>query len=499
MSASRDVVPFGRYCGRVVSRTTITQPSQGALPNRPSLELTVRISEGDYTGRVLTFPIWGEARMQRARSLRSEQRVVLAVTELRLKSGRMVNRVTDFWAADDSSAADVGTNGRGQITARGHVQTFDGGLKLPNDLRVRLERMGESSALDAEQSGSDVRAAAIAAELNVAGHGDDYRNGFFWVGAKHGRRTVIEYEPVLAALAEAGGEGCGQEPAFLSVFQYTADLRAHQEANTDGSLAGYRGRAWARWLAIDIDGDDSPGGLDRTLREAAKIVDVLSRQGIPLGRILVFFSGSRGVHILFPTAAFGAGPKADFEGAAKRTCLAIAELAGVTIDSAIYNPLAPLRAPNTRHEKSGLFKVLLPAGDLAHITAADVREMATSPRPFAMPDWRLRPLPVLVDVWMWACTAAPARLPAASERSDSDCFVFSDTIDLLVHGAPEGTRGERYFKAFMNVLECGCSPEFAAKLFGRSAQLCGYPGNEFMSQLDGAVKAHAVYGIGGKR
>jgi hypothetical protein len=65
---------------------------------------------------------------------------------------------------------------------------------------------------------------------------------------------------------------------------------------------------------------------------------------IPVRAILIFFSGSRGIHLYIKAGIVGAEPSDYFYLYAKMFCRRLAEAAGVIIDMAVYGPLQSLRA-----------------------------------------------------------------------------------------------------------------------------------------------------------
>jgi hypothetical protein len=190
-------------------------------------------------------------------------------------------------------------------------------------------------------------------------------------------------------------------------------------------------------------------------------------------------------------------PELVFQGAGA-VCGLIADLAGVTIDESLYSPLKSLRGPNTRHDASGLCKVFISQDELEALTSEDVIQMARQPRPFQVPDWRVAPAGLLVELWQWACRVDEApHLPTATAVRSSisragEPHLFAATLDLIVHGAPEGSRGSRFFRAAANLLDFDCPEELLIALLEPAANLSNYSPTEFMSQIQGAIKAHAV-------
>jgi hypothetical protein len=477
------LLPPGRYRCSLTARQGVKQLSVHG--NRTALELQAVVTDGPHAGHPLKFRVFGEAKMQRARGLRRGESLVAAVTQVVLESGVMVNRVVDFRAARDMSVIEVadgyGSGGRGEASGVG-VPQEEALREMAALLRVAMSRGAVVSGSTAGQEATSPLPRPMFA--------GEFATGCHRAGSKGGQRDLVEHDHVLGLYSACDPAVATGGPGFLGLYQYGGDIEDYRRANK-GSLAGYRGRCWARWLAIDLDGDDTDGALDKTLEDARTIVRTLLALGVPAEAILVFFSGSRGIHILWPSGVLAATPKDGFEGTVGLVCEAIARLCRVTIDPNLYNPLASLRAPNTRHEETGLYKVLLPTRDLGTLDAVAVKELAKEPRSFVMPDWVVRPVMALHDAWRMACGVDAGARRRAVTVTSGERRIFGDTFEVMVHGAPEGSRGMRFFKAAMNLLDFDCPEPLLHALLEPAARLSGYPMNEFTAQIDGAIKAHA--------
>lgn len=476
-------LPFGEYQCRVLGRQSIQVPSASGEA-RSTLELHVIVSSGPHSGHQLSFRVWGEGKTQRARSLRRDEPLIVNVAHVRLESGAIVHRVVDF--RTPSAACVLDDSGCGATTTATD-EACSGGLPLVQsapDLHDRLRGALTDTSTEPAPVVTTAPCPAFAAE---------FATGFHWLGAKSGQRSLIDYKHVFEQHAAMAATVHAGAPGFLSLCQYSCDIEAHAKAH-GGSLAGYRGCSWARWLAIDLDGDRTDAGLNRVIDESVRVTGALVALGVPAESILVFFSGGRGIHIMWPSSVVGASPVDGFEMIAGRVCQTIADLVGVAIDMNVYKPLAALRAPNTRHEESGLYKIALALDELATLDAAGIRELSRAPRPFVVPAWSFSPVPLLQGLWAWASQAAVVVRRKATAVASGDRRIFGDTFDLMVHGAADGSRGMRFFKAAMNLLDFGCPEPLLHALLEPAARLSGYPQNEFASQIDGALKAHAERG-----
>jgi hypothetical protein len=489
MPIHKELLPHGYYEATVTGRGAFG--SQGAGSDDTGIELGVTITKGPFANQPLTFKVWGQTKTRRAKSFKRGQVLRIYVIQHQLDDGRRVNRIVDFHAAASMTVIEAMSDGN---LPTGESSRLDIATKEQTEIPAVLWRRLRDAAQrrpTGEQVSNSSAADFLVAALTAGREewASKYRWGFHRSGGKSGTREIVEHEEQLHAYGDGSTAAVMQCDAYLSHFQYAEDLNTHQQASEKRSLAGYRGGAWSRRLTFDLDGDGTDAGLERALRDAYQLVDLLQAVGVPTYQILVFFSGRKGVHILFPSGCFGAGPKQGFEQAVEKACQLLAKVFDVTIDVNIYKPLASLRAPNTRHDESGLFKVLLPAKDLATLTAKDVQSLAKEPRPFVMPDWRTPPVPLLVDLWSWACAAGGVECRRAARVAQGERRIFADTLDLMMHGAPEGERGTRFFKAAMNLLDYDCPEELLVALLEPAARFSDYPIDQFRTQLEGALKA----------
>ena len=500
MKTQSSLLPLGPYQATLVSRQTLPPMGNASARENPGVEMTVSISAGPYVGQHVSFRAYGAARMQRARAFTQGQQLRIHIGHHQLDDGRVVNRVADFDALGAASAIDLQQGfGRDDGDAGLELDSTAETLAQPNDdlverLRGAVAGNGTHGAGDCEQGTTGT---ALTPPDGCDALGEQYPIGF-WSNRKQASRTIVSYEDAFRSLAAADERILALGEGYVSLYQYSSELLAHRDGNEKKSLAGYRGATWARWLAIDIDGDSSAEGLTNTLHDARRLVAALVALGVPRSHVLVFFSGNRGVHLLFPSTAFAASSMERFEKAAGAVCGLLAELAGVTIDKSLYSPLKSLRAANSSHDASGLYKVFISQDELEALTSEAVIEMARQPRPFQVPDWRVAPSSLLVELWQWACRAdeAPHQPTAMAVRSSTprtgEPHLFAATIDLIVHGAPDGTRGSRFFRAAANLLDFSCPEELLVALLEPAANLSNYPPDEFMSQIHGAIKAHAL-------
>ena len=198
------------------------------------------------------------------------------------------------------------------------------------------------------------------------------------LGSASGRRELVGFDKVHQLYAHADATVHPEVPAFLTAFRYPINLRQHIEAK--GNSAGYAGPVGLAAINFDLDRQS----IDEALADARRLVaHVAERWSLGSEDIVVAFSGSRGFHVSIPTS--GIDPACDNHTIARAVATSVARDIGVTIDESVYNVTQLWRAPNSRHHRTGLFKVRIDADDLPYIDAATIKRLASSPVPFDLP------------------------------------------------------------------------------------------------------------------
>ena len=135
-------------------------------------------------------------------------------------------------------------------------------------------------------------------------------------------------------------------------------------------------------LAFDFDAGGEDGGLTGLLPSVLRLLDFCETYEVPHQ---LFFSGGRGFHVVVPHAAFAQPLAEDNHLVNRRIAELIQEETGdLHIDWAIYSNRRQFRLPNTRHQKSGLYKVALTRADL-EAGPQHILQLAESPIPVPPP------------------------------------------------------------------------------------------------------------------
>jgi len=168
-------------------------------------------------------------------------------------------------------------------------------------------------------------------------------------------------------------------------------------------------------LYFDIDCD---GNLDRALVWARELVTFFTDElHLPRAAVRVWFSGSKGAHVLIDATAPGIEPSPTLTADMKLVALDLIKHLAVhgapemRIDSSVYSLPRMLRLPDQVNPKSGLHKVELSHDELMRCSAEQITNLATKPRGALWSDVDLpkRPFPE-ASQW-WASTLARVRQP----------------------------------------------------------------------------------------
>lgn len=167
------------------------------------------------------------------------------------------------------------------------------------------------------------------------------------------------------------GDPSGKKETYCTYFRYNEDMADH--FNRKGTVSGYQGKAWSDWLPIDIDSED----LEEAQEYLKRLVSNMDDLDIDSNSCRFYFSGSKGFHVMIPSAYFNAEPSEDINKRFRKVALKIAE--GINIDTAIYDKTRIFRLPNTINEKSGLHKVELYPFEAMSMEINDIQHKALLP------------------------------------------------------------------------------------------------------------------------
>jgi hypothetical protein len=281
------------------------------------------------------------------------------------------------------------------------------------------------------------------------------------------------------------------EEAYLGVFSFAVDFRAHLERTR--STRGFEGATWSPYIWFDVDRDETAGGVSRAIADAGRLMSTLEeRYGVPLECMMPFISGGKGCHVGLPTALWSPAGGAMFHLVSREFALRVAAAAGVTIDTAIYDRVRAFRAPNSRHPKTGLHKRFVRPEQFGLLTLEDAIALASRPAAFELPDLNgCGTLPALADEWQAAAEAVAAREEVLAERRRdieagiSLAHVNRLTIDLIRgETVPVGQRNNTVYSASRNLAEAGASQHLIRELLREPSLDTGLPPREVDKTLE---------------
>lgn len=164
----------------------------------------------------------------------------------------------------------------------------------------------------------------------------------------------------------------------------TAPLSFNQYKGTCRGTLGY---AW-------FDFDSSDGG------EAAfnDVKNFYARLGNP-ERLLFFYSGSKGFHVAVPMYYLNLSPSDRLPAALNFVANKLKSTEFKTLDTTVFNAQRKFRAPNTKHNRTGLYKIQLTLDQILTLTLTEIAELARAPQPLNLSEAIFsQPIPFLADL-----------------------------------------------------------------------------------------------------
>lgn len=162
---------------------------------------------------------------------------------------------------------------------------------------------------------------------------------------------------------------------YKSAYTYGEDAKEYWESNKE-SIKGYTGETYSSELWFDLDCEKDPGKAKKAAIDLLTHIDSLGWTNATE----IYFSGFKGFHVIIHTTNRLVPSEVSI------ICYNVAKEAGVPIgpegvfDTSVYNITRIFRLPNTRHQKSGLYKVPITFDELRDLKLENVKEIAASPR-----------------------------------------------------------------------------------------------------------------------
>jgi hypothetical protein len=235
-----------------------------------------------------------------------------------------------------------------------------------------------------------------------------------------GRWRAWRFGPATADVQrelEAQAQQTGQV-LFASVQTFAAPVDVIGMTRWRQVRQQYTGDSALPHLAPVFFDIDAEGDLNKALLWARTLVEFFFFQlGLPEPAVRVWFSGSKGAHILVDPVALGIQPSPALTADMKTVALELVRhLAAqgaedMAIDRAVYSLPRMLRLPDQVNPRSGLFKIELRHHELFLLTADQITDLARQPRGRL---WSAADIPgglVPVAAQWWSKVLARAREP----------------------------------------------------------------------------------------
>jgi hypothetical protein len=161
-----------------------------------------------------------------------------------------------------------------------------------------------------------------------------------------------------------------------------------QEGSAAPSISGYKGKVWPPFLLIDLDHPELAPAWEAAKRLSSLLIE---RWAIDATAWQIYFSGAKGFHLMLDTRLFGKiAPSKNlptiFDSVRRHLAQELPEPLRATVDLSIKDRVRLIRLPNTVHEKSQLYKIILSANELEKLTSRQIRELAREPRSLMLTD-----------------------------------------------------------------------------------------------------------------
>ena len=155
---------------------------------------------------------------------------------------------------------------------------------------------------------------------------------------------------------------------YSTLFYYPKEIVPYFEQ--DKSIRGYSGKAYSKSLVWDFDCDTD---VSKAQKDTITLLERLQSDSVAINSsVSVWYSGSKGFHV---SCALNEEVTPDVM---KTVCSNLAK--GLeTYDAVIYNATRIFRIPNTKHQKTGLYKIEIEPDELLNLTIEQIKQKASRP------------------------------------------------------------------------------------------------------------------------
>lgn len=250
-------------------------------------------------------------------------------------------------------------------------------------------------------------------------------------------------------------------------------------------------------LYLDFDSEENP---DKARKEAIALVKTLiSDYDIPEDNINIAFSGMKGISLTISYKVFNAEARADLPLVWKSIVKhLICKLNLKTVDTKVYERRRLWRLLNSKHQKSGLYKIPLTFTELEKLTIKEIRQKAVKPRPQPFVAAHPNPVPKAVGLfqehlkkvveWKQKRKESFESMEIKSVGEDPPCVQ-----KLFKQGAEEDARNISLFQLAVYWAQKGLSEPEIVKLGYEFAKHCKQGLHPFPEGSEIETTAHSAY------
>jgi hypothetical protein len=232
------------------------------------------------------------------------------------------------------------------------------------------------SAATALQAGAPRRYHQSMGKFQLVDFAAHYQKGF--------RNHIARLDDLPGLVESFKRFGC-----YATYFIFSDELLTYMSAQEGApSVSGYEGKVAAPFLAVDLDHPELTPAL-----KAARLLSgfLLDDWRIDPAAWQIYFSGAKGFHLMLDSRLFGrVAPSKNlpmlFDSLRRHLAQELPEPLRATVDLSIKDRMRLLRLPNTIHERSRLYKIILSAEELQRFGAEEIRDLAKRPRALTLTD-----------------------------------------------------------------------------------------------------------------
>lgn len=248
------------------------------------------------------------------------------------------------------------------------------------------------------------------------------------------RGNIVDIRKVPALLKKHREQDC-----YINTLLFQESFETFV-ANT-GSVQKYRGEGKLNYFPVDIDSTD----LNASLEALRNFIEKLNLNDVPTMYLRYYFSGSKGFHVMIPNTMIGTEPSESISRYMKKMGSIL--LDDELFDSTIYTHVRLFRLPNTKHQKSGLYKVPLTYNEVMMKSLSQIKEMAAEPRfDVDKPKYQGERVPFLNSLWREAVSDTTS-IYKVKQYDESEQYRFPCHRHLFEQGATEGHRNNTALRA----------------------------------------------------